>query len=110
MVDKSTIWVGPFSDEAGIAAAQWCHSEPLPLLSAKTLADSLGYDPLLIALHGSGDSNPEPTAVIKAFLQQRLEGLAEGTHIPRLNMTVEHYYFLLYISRALAICSGVAPR
>ena len=75
-VDKSTIWVGPFSDEEGIAAVQRRRSEPLPLLEAKTIASSLGYDPLLIALHASGDSNPEPTAVIKDFLQRRLEGLA----------------------------------
>ena len=76
-VAKSTIWVGPFSEEEGIAAVQRCRSEPLPLLSAKAIANSLGYDPLLIALHGSGDSNAEPTAVIKDFVQQRLEGLAE---------------------------------
>ena len=75
-VDKSTIWVGPFSDEEGIAAVQQRRSEPLPLLEAKAIASSLGYDPLLIALHASGDSNPEPTAVIKDFLQRRLEGLA----------------------------------
>ena len=76
-VDKSTIWVGPFSDEEGIAAVQRCRLEPLPLLAAKAIASSLGHDPLLIALHGSGDSNPDPTAVIKDFLQRRLERLAE---------------------------------
>ncbi|MCY3809561.1 MAG: ATP-binding protein [Gemmatimonadetes bacterium] len=81
-VDKSTIWVGPFSEEEGIVAVQRFRSSPLPLLSAKAIANSLGYDPLLIALHGSGDANPEPTAVIKDFLQQRLEGLAavEGAY------------------------------
>ena len=97
-VDKSTIWVGPFSDDEGIAAVQRCRSEPLPLLSATAIANALGYDPLLIALHGSGDSNPEPTAVIKDFLEQRLEGLAE---VQGRYTAGEYWRALRYLSLAL---------
>ena len=78
VVSKLSIWLGPFSEEEGIAAVQRRRAEPLPMLSAKEVADALGYDPLLIALHDDEDSRPEPTAVIRSFVERSLGRLAAG--------------------------------
>ena len=75
-VINSSIWLSCFTEEEGIAAVQRRRTEPLSVLDAKAIATALGYDPLLIALHGGGDSNPEPTAVIQSFLERRLASLA----------------------------------
>ena len=79
VVSKSSIWLGPFSEEEGIAAVQQRRTGPLPMLRAKEVADALGYDPLLIALHADEDSRPEPTVVIRSFVERSLGRLsAEG--------------------------------
>ena len=77
-VSNSSIWLSCFTEEEGIAAVQRRRAEPLLVLDAKAIATALGYDPLLIGLHGSGDWNPEPTAVIQSFLERRLGSLAAG--------------------------------
>jgi len=81
-VNNLSISLSRFSEEEGIAAVQRHRSEPLPVLDAKAIATNLGYDPLLIALHGDGDSTPQPTTVIRSFVDLRLGNLAaaEGTY------------------------------
>ena len=76
LVTNSSIWLSCFTEEEGIAAVQRRRTEPLSVLDAKAIAFALGYDPLLIALHRDGDSNPEPTAVIQSFVKRRLASLA----------------------------------
>lgn len=75
-VTNSSIWLSCFTEEEGIAAIQRRRTEPLSVLDAKAIATALGYDPLLIALHGDGDSDPKPNAVIQVFLTRRLARLA----------------------------------
>ena len=77
-VMRSSTRLSCFTEEEGIAAVQRRRTEPLSVLEAKAIATALGHDPLLIALHGGGDSNPEPTAVIQSFLERGLARLAAG--------------------------------
>lgn len=79
LVADSSIWLSCFTPEEGIAAVQRRRTESLSVLDAEAIATALGYDPLLIALHGDQDSDPEPTAVIQNFLDRRLASLAAGT-------------------------------
>ncbi|WP_425154674.1 hypothetical protein [Candidatus Palauibacter sp.] len=81
-VSRSSVWLSSFSEEEGIAAVQRRRAEPLPVLDAKAIATALGYDPLLIALHSDSDSTPEPTSVVRLFVERSLERLAasEGSH------------------------------
>ena len=77
-VRKSMISVGPFSEEEGIAAVQRQRAEPLTALHAKAIANALGYDPLLIALHSDDDWSPDPTNVIRSFVEGSLRRLSTG--------------------------------
>ena len=67
-----------FTEEEGVAAVQQYRAEPLSVLDAKALATALGCDPLLIALHGDDDSEPDPTAVVRSFVERSLARLAAG--------------------------------
>ena len=77
-VSHSSIRLSAFSEEEGIAAVQRHRAEPLPMLDATAVATALGNDPLLIALHEDGDTNPQPTAVIRSFVDRSLGKLAAG--------------------------------
>ena len=77
-VSNSSVRLSAFTEEEGIAAVQRRCSEPLPVLDAKGVATALDYDPLLIALHADEDSKPEPTAVIRLFVERSLGRLAAG--------------------------------
>ena len=90
-VSRSSVWLSSFSEEEGIAAVQRRRTTPLPVLDAKAIAMALGYDPLLIALHSDSDSAPEPTSVVRKFVERSLERLAasDGSH------TAGEYRFVL---------------
>ena len=40
-------------------------------LEAEAVATALGFDPLLIALHGDSDVAPNPQSVIQAYIETR---------------------------------------
>ena len=51
-------------------------------LEAEAVASALGFDPLLIALHGSTDATPEPETVIQSYIERELRRVAasDGTY------------------------------
>ena len=51
-------------------------------LEAEAVASALGFDPLLIALHGSSDATPEPETVIRSYIERELQRVAasDGTY------------------------------
>ena len=77
-VSNSSMQLSCFTEEEGIAAVQRYRAEPLSVLDAKAVAAALGYDPLLIALHGDDDSEPDPAAVVRSFVERSLARLAAG--------------------------------
>ena len=72
---KSTVAAGSFEKNEGIAAAKRRRSG-MTDLEAEAVATALGFDPLLIALHGDSDVAPNPQSVIQAYIERALDRLA----------------------------------
>ena len=79
-VSRSFTWISGFTEEEGIAAVQRRCGGSQSVFDAKAVASALGYDPLLIALHGGADESPDPTSVIRLFVERCLLRLAENNH------------------------------
>ena len=75
-VSNSSMQLSCFAEEEGIAAVQRYRAEPLSILDAKAVATALGCDPLLIALQGDDDTEPDPKAVVRSFVERSLARLA----------------------------------
>ena len=76
-VGKSTVTIMSFSETEGIAAVK--RRRPgLTDLEAQAVASALGFDPLLIALHGNSAATPNPRSVIGSYLKRSLFALAES--------------------------------
>ena len=72
---ESTVAAGSFEKKEGIAAAKRRRSG-MTALEAEAVATALGFDPLLIALHGDSDVAPNPQSVIQAYIERALDRLA----------------------------------
>ena len=71
----STVVITSFSEKEGIAAAK--RRRPgITDLEAEAAASALGFDPLLIALHGDSDATPNPQSVIRKYIERSLDRLA----------------------------------
>ena len=72
-----------FTEEEGVAAVRRRRGIPVPLLEAQAVASALGYDPLLIGLHGE-DHAVDAANIIRGFVDRSLERLAaeEGAYQP----------------------------
>ena len=77
-VSNSSMPLSCFTEEEAIAAVQRYRAEPLSVLDAKAVATALGCDPLLIALQGDDDTEPDPKAVVRSFVERSLARLAAG--------------------------------
>lgn len=76
--NESGIVVASFSQEEGVRAVKKRH----PLLTdleAETVASALGFDPLLIALHGDTNGVPTPEFVIHSYIERALERAASSS-------------------------------
>ena len=63
IANEAAVSVASFARMEGIAAVKRRRSRVTDL-EAEAVASALGFDPLLIALHGSTDATPEPETVI----------------------------------------------
>ena len=79
--DTSTV-VGTFSKREGVASVRRRRSGDTEL-QAEAIAASLGFDPLLIALHDDMDSEPDADSVIETYIDRAVERLSAsaGTHV-----------------------------
>ena len=80
-VSDSTVTAESFKKSEGIAAAKR-RRNGMTDLEAETVATALGFDPLLIALHGNSDVAPNPQSVIQDYIERALRRLAAsaGSH------------------------------
>ena len=79
--NEPAIVVASFSQREGIAAVKsW--RPGVTDLEAEAVASALGFDPLLIALHGGSDATPEPETVIQSYVERELHRVAatDGTY------------------------------
>ena len=73
--NESAVLVASFGQVEGIAAVKrWRHG--VTDLEAEAVASALGFDPLLIALHGDSGAIPDPESVIHSYIERALEKLA----------------------------------
>ena len=72
IVNESAVMVGAFALNEGIAAVQRRRPGASDL-DAEAMASALGFDPLLIALHGDCDAIPEPESVIHSYIERAFE-------------------------------------
>ena len=77
-IGKSSVWLSRFREEEGIAAVRRRGAKSLSPLGARAVAASLGYDPLLIALHDHGSATGEPKSVIGSYVGASVGRLASG--------------------------------
>ena len=79
--NEPTVVVASFAQREGIAAVKRWRSGVTDL-EAETVASALGFDPLLIALHGGSDATPEPETVIQSYVERELQRVAatDGTY------------------------------
>ena len=71
IANKSAVVITSFSKREGIAAVKRRRSD-MTDLEAEAAASALGFDPLLIALHGDSDAAPEPRSVIETYIGRAL--------------------------------------
>ena len=81
IANEATVVVASFAQREGIAAVKRWRPGATDL-EAEAVASALGFDPLLIALHGRSDATPEPETVIQSFIERELQRVAasSGTH------------------------------
>ena len=81
IANEAAVSVAPFARMEGIAAVKRRRSRVTDL-EAEAVASALGFDPLLIALHGSTDATPEPETVIQLYIERELRRVAaaDGTY------------------------------
>ncbi len=72
---ESTVTIASFSEPEGIAAVKRRRPD-LTDLEAQAVASALGFDPLLIALHGNSDATPNSRSVIGNYIERSLFTLA----------------------------------
>ena len=78
--NESAILVASFGQGEGIAAVKrWRHG--VTDLEAEAVASALGFDPLLIALHGDSGASPDPESVIHSYIERALERVAASVGI-----------------------------
>ena len=80
------------ANEAGVSVASFARREggaavkrrrpTVTDLEAEAVAAALGFDPLLIALHGSTGEAPKPETVIQSYIERELQRVAaaDGTY------------------------------
>ena len=73
--NKSAVLVEPFTKREGVAAVKR-RRQGVTELEAESLASALGYDPLLIALHGDNETEPNPRTTIHSYVERTLQRLA----------------------------------
>ena len=81
IANEAAVLVASFARMEGIAAVKRRRSRVTDL-EAEAVASALGFDPLLIALHGSTDATPEPETVIQSYIERELQRVAaaDGTY------------------------------
>ena len=81
IANEAGVLVASFARMEGIAAVKRRRSRVTDL-EAEAMASALGFDPLLIALHGSTDATPEPETVIQSYIERELLRVAatDGTY------------------------------
>ena len=81
IANEAVVLVASFARSEGIAAVKRRRPGATDL-EAEELASALGFDPLLIALHGGSDATPEPGTVIHSYIERELQRVAaaDGTH------------------------------
>ena len=81
IANEAAVLVTSFAQREGIAAVKEWRSIVTDL-EAEAVASALGFDPLLIGLHGSTDSTPEPETVIQSYVERELQRVAatDGTY------------------------------
>ena len=72
---ESAVAITSFNEQEGIAAVKRRRCG-MTDLEAEAVASALGFDPLLIALHGDSDATPNPQSVIRAYIERTLSRLA----------------------------------
>ena len=71
------IWtLGTFTPSEATQAVRTHSKESFSLLQAQEISLALGCDPLLIALHGSADTEPNPRTVISEYVERELVNLS----------------------------------
>ena len=81
IANEAAVAVASFAQREGIAAVK--RRRPgVTVLEAEAVASALGFDPLLIALHGGSDATPEPETVIQSYIERELQRVAasDGTY------------------------------
>ena len=81
IANEAAVSVALFARKEGIAAVKK-HRPSVTELEAEAVASALGFDPLLIALHGSTDATPEPETVIQLYIEREVRRVAatDGTY------------------------------
>ena len=81
IANEAAVSVALFARMEGIAAVRRRRPRVTDL-EAEAVASALGFDPLLIALHGSTDATPEPATVIQSYIDRELRRVAavHGTY------------------------------
>ena len=79
--NESAIVVTSFGQEEGLAAVKRRRPKVTDL-EAEAVASALGFDPLLIALHGDSDAIPDPDSVIYSYIERAIERItaSAGTY------------------------------
>ena len=72
IVNEATITVASFTRREGIAAVKRRCPQATDL-EVEVVASALGFDPLLIALHGGNDATSEPETVIQSYVERELQ-------------------------------------
>ena len=75
--EVSAVVVGSFDKRDGVAAVKR-RRIGVTDLEAESVASALGFDPLLIALHGDSDVIPDPESVIHSYIERALKRAAES--------------------------------
>ena len=71
LASESWIVVASFAQDEGVAAVKRRHPR-ITDLEAESVASALGFDPLLIALHGDNEGIPESESVIHEYIERSL--------------------------------------
>ena len=74
---ESVVIVASFDQGDGVAAVKR-RRLGVTDLEAESVASALGFDPLLIALHGDSDTIPDPESVIHSYIERALKRAAES--------------------------------
>ena len=75
IANESAVVVASFGQGEGVAAVKR-RRHGVTDLEAESVASALGFDPLLIALHGDSDLIPDPESVIHSYIERALERAA----------------------------------